>query len=187
MGLGAILDQDKAFPGCQIPQGLDIRGDPVKVHDQDGGRPGADRRCRSRRIHRAPIALDIHINGAGPCQKNGLRRCRGRQGRNEHLVTGADTAGLQGQLEGIGSRGYADRMPRGAGLGEGGFKGRDLCAKDRAFAGKDAGQGCLYLCAVPPEAPHGRREGKGGVHADTPRAFAATRSGMGTGKYCVSA
>ncbi len=138
VGLGGVLDDGR--PDGE--QRCDVGRPAVQVDDDDGLRPGGDRRRRCTGVERGRRVVDVGEDGNGA--RRAHRRCRrhGRERGHDDLVTRTDTECRQRQLQGAGATGdphdvAAGRRAVDRGI-ELGLEGRQLGSEQHGPGFEDA-------------------------------------------------
>jgi hypothetical protein len=117
VGLSRILQhQEVVLPG-DLDDGVHIGRAAVEMHRNDGRRPRCDGRFKGSRVQ--GIALGVHIgkDRRGSGHGNGQSGEGSREGRNHHLIAGADADSAQGQSDSVCAVADSHDMGHSANLG----------------------------------------------------------------------
>jgi len=118
VGLGAVLDYAKpSLPG-HLHDGIHLARPSGQMDGDD--RPGSRREDRSDRLGGEVLAYRINVGEHGDRAAHQAATCRGNEAPagNDHLVTGSDSEGAKGQLQGHGPVGHGHRVPAPDPLGK---------------------------------------------------------------------
>ncbi len=141
--LRAVLDQRDRAPVKRRPKLAHRRQPAVQMGDDD--RPGARREggLKRWRCHGEGRLLHVGVDRTRTAGDDGERSVHGRIGDRDHLVTGPDAGGAQGELQGIRAAGDADAMADAAVRGELALEGGDLAPEHVGAARQHASEGGL--------------------------------------------
>ena len=129
-GLGAVLDHQQSVGGGDRVDALHVHRPAEQVHWQQGAGGGGDGRLDPLGIDQIGATRHIHEHRDRPHGTDRLGGGKKTEGTGDHLVTGPDPQGPQGQDQGIGAAVAADRMGNATELGEGLLKAGDGAPTD---------------------------------------------------------
>jgi hypothetical protein len=142
--LGAVLKHRQMMLGRDAIDFLVVRHLTEKADRHDGLGARSDGRLELGHVHVVVHGIDIHEDGLGADEPDGLGGTDPREGHRDHFVARTDLQGAQGDFEAVRSAGDRDGMLHPGEFGQGCFQFPDLGAhyelpviKHRPHAGVD--------------------------------------------------
>ena len=146
-GLRVVLDDGQVARFGEGKDWVHVGGEAVEMDDHDGAGVRRDAAGEFRRIEVVSVGANVGENGFRAEGADGAARGNEGEGREEDFVTGLNTAGAQGQDQGVRAGSEADAVSDATELGDFLFQRGAFAAQDELLRDHHAVDGGANLGA----------------------------------------